>query len=149
MARQRGDAETLPRRAPKREGRLRRGAAFVVLRADGCLLVRTRPARGLLGGMTEVPTTEWSAEFEDGKALEAAPHFPAGRSTKDSVWRRIPGRVRHVFTHFPLELSVYVAKLPVRTRAPAGMRWVAPQDVAGEALPSLMRKVLAHGRAVD
>ena len=42
----RGDAETFPRRTPKREGALRRGAAFVVRRADGYLLVRTRPAQG-------------------------------------------------------------------------------------------------------
>ena len=143
-ARRRGDAETLPRRAPKREGTLRRGAAFVVVRADGNLLVRTRPARGLLGGMTEVPTTDWTAEFEEHGALDAAPPF-----TRRAAWRRIPGIVRHVFTHFPLELSVYVATLPVRTNAPAGMRWVALDDVAGEALPSLMRKVLAHGRVTD
>jgi A/G-specific adenine glycosylase len=148
-ARLRGDAEALPRRTPKREGALRRGAAFVALRADGYLLVRTRAPRALLGGMTEVPTTEWSAEYEERSALEAAPHFPAGRSGKRIVWRRIPGLVRHVFTHFPLELSVHVTKLPARTPAPAGMRWVALQDVADEALPSLMRKVLAHARAAD
>jgi len=99
--------------------------------------------------MTEVPTTEWSAGFEEGRALEAAPRFGAGRSAQDIIWRRIPGLVRHVFTHFPLELAVYVAKLPARTHAPAGTRWVAPEDVAGEALPSLMRKVLAHGRVAD
>ncbi len=63
VARARGDAETFPRRTPKREGALRRGAAFVVRRADGKVLVRTRPAKGLLGGMTEVPTTEWSKDF--------------------------------------------------------------------------------------
>jgi A/G-specific adenine glycosylase len=148
-ARRRGDAETLPRRAPKREGALRRGAAFVALRADGYLLVRTRPSRGLLGGMTEVPTTEWTAEFEEHKALDAAPGFPAGKSRQRPAWRRIPGVVRHVFTHFPLELCVYVTKLPARMRAPAGMRWVSVGDVAGEALPSLMRKVLAHGRVTD
>ena len=63
---------------PKREGALRRGAAFVALRADGSLLVRTRPERGLLGGMTEVPTTDWSAAFEERNALDSAPRFPAG-----------------------------------------------------------------------
>ena len=146
VARQRGDGETLPRRVPKREGALRVGAAFVAIRADGSLLVRTRPERGLLGGMTEVPTTEWTASFEENGALEAAPRFA---TEKNVGWRRIPGHVRHVFTHFPLELAVYIAKLPARTRAPEGMRWVAPEHVAGEALPSLMRKVLAHGRAGD
>ena len=90
---------------PKREGALRRGAAFVVRRADGFVLVRTRPAKGLLGGMTEVPTTEWTADFDEGAALKAAPRFAAGKRQK---WRAAcPGMVRHVFTHFPLELIVY------------------------------------------
>ena len=65
----RGDAETLPRRTPKREGALRRGAAFVARRADGFVLLRTRPAKGLLGGMTEVPTTEWAHDFDERAAL--------------------------------------------------------------------------------
>ena len=43
----RGDQETFPRKAPKREGRKRFGAAFVALRADGCVLLRSRPAKGL------------------------------------------------------------------------------------------------------
>jgi A/G-specific adenine glycosylase len=137
----RGDAETLPRRMPKREGTLRRGAAFVVRRADGKVLVRTRPAKGLLGGMTEVPTTEWSKDFAEADALMAAPRFPA---IKKNAWRRTAGVVRHVFTHFPLELTVYMAELPARAAAPAGTRWVAFDVLSGEALPSLMRKVIAH-----
>ncbi len=43
VARQRGDPETFPRKTPKREGKLRDGAAFWVARADGFVLVRTRP----------------------------------------------------------------------------------------------------------
>jgi A/G-specific adenine glycosylase len=137
----RGDAETFPRRTPKREGALRRGAAFVAHRTDGYLLVRTRPTKGLLGGMTEVPTTEWTADFDEGSALKSAPPLVARRPI---AWRRIRGVVRHVFTHFPLELSTYVAELPPKIRAPAGMRWTKISELAGEALPSLMRKVIAH-----
>jgi A/G-specific adenine glycosylase len=140
----RGDAETFPRRAPKREGALRRGAAFVARRADGFLLMRTRPATGLLGGMTEVPTTEWAADFDERDALPAAPRFSLPNSKKRVSWRRTMGQVRHVFTHFPLELSVYLAAIAVGTPAPRGMRWVALADIAGEALPTLMRKVVAH-----
>jgi A/G-specific adenine glycosylase len=145
----RGDAETFPRRIPKREGALRRGAAFVARRSDGYVLVRTRPAKGLLGGMTEVPTTEWSADFDEGSALAEAPEFSSmRRDAKNGIrWRRLPGVVRHVFTHFPLELSIYVADLPPQTRAAESTRWVAINELAGEALPSLMRKVVA--RAVD
>ncbi len=142
----RGDAETFPRRVPKREGALRRGAAFVVRRADGYVLVRSRPAKGLLGGMTEVPTTAWSADFDEAEALSFAPLLSSHhRGGKGSVaWRRVAGIVRHVFTHFPLELSVYVAEVAAEASAPDGARWAKISELAGEALPSLMRKVVAH-----
>ena len=143
----RGAAETFPRRVPKRQGALRRGAAFVALRADGFVLVRTRPAKGLLGAMTEVPTTAWLADFDERDALGAAPRFRSGK--KEISWRRIAGQVRHVFTHFPLELSVYSAKFPARTPAPSGTRWARISELGGEALPSLMRKVVAHALPSD
>jgi len=138
VARARGDAETFPRKAAKREGRLRRGAAFVVLRADSHVLLRTRPAKGLLGGMSEVPTTAWTHDFDDDAALADAPRFPR------AAWRRAPGRVSHVFTHFPLELTVHVARVGAAAKAPDGARWVALEELKDEALPNLMRKVLAH-----
>jgi A/G-specific adenine glycosylase len=143
-ARVRGDAETFPRKARKREGRLRRGAAYVAVRADGAVLVRRRPARGLLGGMTEVPTTEWRADFDTADALAHAPRFAGLRRASAADWRRIPGVVTHVFTHFPLELVVFTARLPISAAAPDGSHWIARDDVAGAALPSVMRKVLAH-----
>ncbi len=142
-AHRRGDPETFPHRVPKRDGARRRGAAFVARRADGYVLLRTRPPRGLLGGMTEVPTTEWVADFDDGAALAGAPKFSI-KPAKRVTWRRVPGVVRHVFTHFPLELGVYAAELPAGTAAPKDMRWVALAELNDEALPSLMRKVVAH-----
>jgi A/G-specific adenine glycosylase len=149
----RGEAEAFPRRTPKREGALRRGAAFVARRTDGYLLLRTRPPRGLLGGMTEVPTSAWTGEFEEADALKDAPRFSSpgsgGKNGKKTSWRRVPGVVRHVFTHFPLELVVYAAEEPARAPAPNGARWVALDAIAGEALPSLMRKVIAHGLKLD
>jgi A/G-specific adenine glycosylase len=146
-AQRRGDPETFPRKGKKREGRLRRGAAFVALRADGHLLVRTRPAKGLLGGMTEVPTTAFLADFDETGALAQAPCFVAPRNRAGSVrWRRLAGVVTHVFTHFPLELVVYRTRVPQAAAAPDGMRWIAACDIGGAALPSLMRKVLVHAR---
>jgi A/G-specific adenine glycosylase len=136
VARARGDAETFPRKAPKVEGKMRRGASFVVRRVDGKVLVRTRPSKGLLGGMTEVPSTAWSVEFDEKSALGEAP--------VKAKWRKLPGAVEHVFTHFPLRQSVYVAAVPAKTRAPAGMRWVALDALHAEALPNVMRKVAAH-----
>jgi A/G-specific adenine glycosylase len=143
-ARHRGDQATFPRRARKPEGRLRRGAAFVVLRADGCVLMRSRPPKGLLGGMTEVPTTQWTHEFDAEEALPQAPRLKRAKPQ----WQRLPGVVSHVFTHFPLELVVYRAQVAAGTIAPAGARWIPLADLGGEALPSLMRKVVAHAVSV-
>jgi A/G-specific adenine glycosylase len=138
-ARARGDQESFPRKAPKKTGALRSGAAFVVTRGDE-LLVRTRPEKGLLGGMTEVPTSEWLAGQDDAAALEQAPSLKGV-----ARWHRKAGVVTHVFTHFPLELAVYTATVPARTRAPEGMRWVPVATLADEAFPNVMRKVVAHG----
>jgi A/G-specific adenine glycosylase len=138
-ARTRGDQETYPRKAAKKTGVLRRGAAFVVTRGDE-LLVRTRVEKGLLGGMTEVPGSNWLAAQDDKTALKQAPML-AGMAR----WHRKAGIVTHVFTHFPLELVVYTANVPARARAPAGMRWVPVSTLQDEALPNVMRKVIAHG----
>ena len=111
----------------------------MAVRADGRVLLRSRPEKGLLGGMTEVPTTAWTHDHDGKQALEDAPRF-----SSDPAWRKLPGLVTHVFTHFPLELTVYRAHVPKGARPPQAARWIAIQDLAAEALPSLMRKVLAH-----
>ncbi|MFT4098607.1 MAG: A/G-specific adenine glycosylase [Rhodoblastus sp.] len=136
IARKGGAPETYPRRAPKAERPERRGAAFVAIRADGAVFLRTRPPKGLLGGMTEFPGTEWSVDFDPSRALDAAPLA--------LDWRRRAGEVLHVFTHFALKLHVYVASAPQSHTAPAGARWVAGARLSDEALPTLMRKVAAH-----
>ena len=145
----RGDAATFPRKKKKREGRLRRGAAFVAIRTDGHVLVRRRAAKGLLGGMTEVPTTAWSTDFVVAHATAEAPTFPPprGAGAREISWHRVPGVVTHVFTHFPLELIVLRARLPKSAVAPEGMRWIGREDIAGAALPTVMCKVLAHALA--
>jgi A/G-specific adenine glycosylase len=139
-ARRRGDPQAFPRRARRQKGRMRRGAAFVLKRADNAILLRKRATHGLLSGMDEVPTTEWTQDFDERSALAHAPR-PRGAKPR---WRRLPGHVAHVFTHFPLRLSVYMAVVEAALPAPHGTRWVAIPELAGEALPNVMRKVLAH-----
>src|SRR5262249_15926256 len=99
-------------------------------------LVRTRPEKGLLGGMTEVPTTEWLRDFDETTALGGVP--------LKATWRRSLGVVTHTFTHFPLELAVYATTVAAGTARPAGMRWTRLADLPGEALPNVMRKVVSH-----
>ena len=126
----------LPRKRPKVPKPTRYGVAFWIEREDGAVLIRRRPEKGLLGGMSEVPSTDWSEEGP-GNPAEAAP-VPAN-------WRRLPGVVRHTFTHFHLELEVWAANGPIGAVPPDG-RWVARHHLDAEALPSVMKKVAAHAR---
>ena len=68
----------------------------------------------VLGAMAEPPTSDWRPDYEPAHALLDAP--------LDARWKRLPGHVRHVFTHFPLELTVFVARVALATPAPSGMR---------------------------
>ncbi|HEX7776529.1 MAG TPA: A/G-specific adenine glycosylase [Parvibaculum sp.] len=131
-----GIQETLPRRAPRKERPVRHGACFFVMRADGAVLLRKRAAKGLLGGMMEVPTTNWAAKQDDDALLASAP--------LKAKWRKLPGVVEHTFTHFHLILTVFAAEANAKEAAKADGIWIAPEDLGGEALPSLMRKVVAH-----
>jgi A/G-specific adenine glycosylase len=131
-----GLQEAFPKKQKKESGQLRRGAAFVVLRADDSILLRTRPPQGLLGGMVETPTSAWQPDYEPSRAMVDAPI--------EARWKRLPGVVRHVFTHFPLELTVFLAKVPKDEPAPEDMRWTPRQQFHEEALPGVMKKVLAH-----
>ena len=137
LSRREGTQDTFPRKLKREAGALRRGAAFVVQRAgDGAILLRTRPPSGLLGAMAEPPTSEWRPDYEPAQALLDAP--------LDARWKRLPGIVRHVFTHFPLELTVFTARVAGETPAPEGMRFTLPAHMGEEPLPGAMRKVLAH-----
>jgi A/G-specific adenine glycosylase len=139
-----GAAEKFPLKARRKKGPTRFGAAFVLVRADGAVLVRTRSSQGLLGGMSEVPSSAWSPDFKGTRPFAAAPQC-AGHRLR---WRRLRGVVKHVFTHFPLELSVYMARVPAGTRAPEASRWAKTTHLAKEPLPTVMRKVLAHAGVV-
>ena len=144
-ARRQGAPETYPRKAPKAVRPTRRGVAFLVERADGAVLVRDRPATGLLGGMTEIPTGPWTETVDLAEPVERL----AAGAPLNADWRRAPGVATHVFTHFALELAVLSADVPGQTAAPDGARWVAADRLPGEAIPTVFRKAIAHGMTRD
>lgn len=135
IAHARGIQEALPVKPPKKARPQRFGAAFWLTDAQGRVLLRTRPPKGLLGGMDEVPTTEWL------ETRRAAPCLCAA-APADLDWRALPGTVSHVFTHFSLELTVFSGA--TRDPDPALGDWVALDALHARALPTVMRKVVAH-----
>lgn len=127
-----GDAEDYPRRLAKAERPTRYGVAFWISDGNGAVALRRREEKGLLGGMMEIPSTDWRGKTWS--AAEAKQQAPI-----KAKWREHPTKVRHVFTHFALELDLLVAQTPGRAK---DFIW-APLDRLDEfALPSVMRKVV-------
>jgi len=137
QAAQAGVSESLPRRLPKAARPIRHGYAYLMTDKAGAVFLQRRPERGLLGGMMEVPSTEW--RIKPWSMKEAAAAAPAR-----AEWRALAGEVRHVFTHFELRLKLLVGQ---PARLPRAMIAVAPDRLSEQALPSVMHKVLRLGFA--
>jgi A/G-specific adenine glycosylase len=117
-----------PVKPAKAERPVRKGHAYVMRDADGDVYLQSRPEKGLLGGMTEVPGSDWAATLPEAD-------YPV-----TGTWQH-RGQVVHVFTHFRLELEVWSAEVPAEGFD--GGWWAEPAALGGEALPTLFRKVLA------
>ncbi|MBZ0164194.1 MAG: A/G-specific adenine glycosylase, partial [Notoacmeibacter sp.] len=126
------DPERYPMRLPKAAKPVRRGGAFVARCGDGSVLLVRRADKGLLAGMTGVPTTSWSARMDGETGRDAAP-FAAD-------WRAA-GTIVHVFTHFELRLEIWTAALEERVPFQDGW-WAAAGDIPQEALPTVMKKAI-------
>ncbi len=130
-----GIADGLPRRKEKAGRPRRKGVTFWVEREDGAVLLRQRPDKGLLGGMMEVPSTEWTS---------GGSSDPEAEAPFEAAWRRTGRKIEHTFTHFHLELEIWTARVPRSAGIPdQASRWVVKRDLHGEALPSVMRKIVA------
>lgn len=125
-----GRATEFPVKPAKKARPVKFGTAYLITDPAGNLLLGTRPPRGLLAGMAEVPNSGW------------AETMPAETPPLAVPYTRLNTPVIHVFTHFELRLTVARARLARPVTAPAGLRWVAPAALAGEALPTLFRKVI-------
>lgn len=137
-ARRQGIAEDLPAKVAKATKPVRRALAFVLTDAHGHVALRRRAEKGLLGGMMEVPSTPW----------EAGPAPSPGAASRHAPlagidWRPLPGLVRHTFTHFEFEIAVVTGRA-AGTGGGANLIWVAPEALGGQALPTVMVKILRH-----
>jgi A/G-specific adenine glycosylase len=133
-----GIAASLPMREGKAHRPLKRGAAFVAISRADEVLLRRRPPRGLLGGMHEPPMSPWTDRFPE----DALDHAPLA-----ARFRKLPGVVRHGFTHFELELQVYRAENVVRAAINGAGEWAPLAELKRFALPSVTRKVIDHALA--
>jgi A/G-specific adenine glycosylase len=132
-------AETLPVRLKAKAKPVRRAIAFYLTDGKGRVLLRRRAKTGLLGGMMEIPSSSWR---EEKMPALAAVSKEAPAKTK---WTLLPGNVRHVFSHFELEIGIAVASA-ANAKIENG-RWVSAARLDSEALPSVMRKIAKYAQA--
>ena len=136
LAHRQGVAALLPEARPRKQIPLRHQVALV-LEHDGRVLVRRRGLDGMLGGLWEFPTRELlegqvAQEVARELAIEHAAAVPC-----------LTGKVRHVYSHFRLEVQLFMTKLPAG-RGPIAesddCKWVLYGDLAGLALHGAHRK---------
>jgi A/G-specific adenine glycosylase len=85
--------------------------------------------------MMEIPSTRWT---------RAGPARAQSEAPVKTRWRKTDRRVEHTFTHFHLELAIWSARVPAKVAVLGeGLRWARRSDLDGEALPSVMRKIIA------
>lgn len=133
-ARKKGSPERLPARVPKKARPERCCVMFWLENGDGGVLLRKRPESGLLGGMTELPSTPWrEGAWPD--ADEIVAHQPV-----DMDWAPVDGEAVHVFTHF--RLTIRLLKGTARAGANTDGFWVRPEDFPAHALPTVIKKAV-------
>jgi A/G-specific adenine glycosylase len=112
-----GAPENFPAAQARRERPVRYGTALWIER-DGAIRLVRRPAKGLLGGMAALPGSEWTGD-------------------RPAATGPVLGRVRHVFTHFALELEIIGSQQPV---SDGWWQPIATLESAG--LPTLYRRAV-------
>jgi A/G-specific adenine glycosylase len=144
-----GQPQRFPIKLAKPLKPLRFGAAYIAVDSDGAVLLTKRNDKGLLAGMTGVPTTKWDSRQDGATDLSEVPM--AGD------WQEC-GSIRHVFTHFELSLKVYRNAVGMRPEVMCRARgdsaaamqtqlgnefwWSSPADLPNEALPTVMKKAI-------
>jgi A/G-specific adenine glycosylase len=134
-----GDMLRYPVKPPKRAQPTRRALAFW-LEVGGHVFLRRRPPKGLLGGLLEIPSSDWTTAYDSSTALAAVPVA--------ADWQMLPDEARHTFTHFHLELGVLRARLAERP-ALDGAIWHPLHAIDDAGLPTVMMKVVEAVRRAD
>lgn len=126
-----GNPTDYPVKIKKKGKPVKLGTAYVVFDTSGRILLGTRPEKGLLARMAEVPNSGWA----EGEAPASSPPLKA-------AWTALNAPVIHVFTHFELRMSVRIARMSTDQPAPEGLRWVPMDRLDSEPLPTLFRKII-------
>ena len=106
--------------------------AYVLMNEKGEILVRTRPSKGMLASMLEVPNDEW---VEKKSLLQ-----------KDNLVKKIDksfqkkGNFTYSFSHFNLRTEIFYLK--VRKENFPKQKWLSFSRYSKSQLPTVMKKIV-------
>ncbi len=123
--------EDYPRRIVKTNKPEKAGYVYWIYDNAGRVLIETRPETGVLAAMPALPVSVWVVK---GRRPE---HLPCMR---EAPVQETPVFVRHVFTHFALELTGYAVRLPEDFVPGQGYRLVSIEEIERAGMPSLFLK---------
>lgn len=127
---QRGTAENLPVKSPKRPRRTEQRTVFI-FSCSGKIALEKRPESGLLAGLWQFPNLTGSLTLEE--ALHAAEKM--GLHPKE-IYRQ--SEKTHIFTHIRWEMRGYYLEVSNQTEA---LTWLTPEEIRRDAaLPTAFRQ---------
>ncbi|MCK4507303.1 MAG: A/G-specific adenine glycosylase [Desulfuromonadales bacterium] len=129
LANKRGLATELPVARRQKKVPVRQQVALIISAADG-LLLRQRPPEGFLGGLWEFPMIDLPPRL---KADQVAARLLSELCLHGSLEK--VGEIRHVYSHFKLELSVFMVNTVIAECVAEGSKYCWCSDVELESLP--------------
>ena len=133
-------ADQLPIVLRKKSVPVRHTAAFLIIDKQGRFYLRKRAPKGLLGGLWEIPSTDWRLEkpWQD-KELRSLPFFGILQPSEADK------NVTHVFTHFKLICRIYVSHTAkVAKKLDPNGEWFAANALP--AIATLTEKMLSAAK---
>jgi A/G-specific adenine glycosylase len=143
-----GTANDLPKKEPKKPKPTRYCYAWWIENDLGEILLRKRDEKGMLGGMIEIPTSEWLEQAQDLETCLSVAGL--GEELKKKL---VSDEAKHTFTHFHFEMKVVKFQLNSSQTATFNSDltkkwgeafWCLPNRLTDYALPTTMKKIVKH-----
>jgi A/G-specific adenine glycosylase len=114
-------------------------AVIAIIKKEGKYFIQRRPSKGLLADLWEFPGGKIEAGETKQKALARELHEELGVQLKSSKY--LFG-VKHFYTQFRVNLSIFICSLEAEPKTDATHRWVSFKSFAKYPMPSGSAKII-------
>ena len=110
--------------------------SYFLFKKNKLFFVRQRPINQILGGLYEIPSTEWTEKKKQNKNL-----FESLTKSNNIVLNK---SIKHEFSHFVLFSKVMIIKINNSVEFEVEGEWVSEQEFAELPLSSLAKKIVDY-----